>query len=209
MYSGERFPRSAPAEWNGAAKMWRAALSYFSPARGDRDTKGFKDGAPGMRADAVPAMGRPSQEIVSTIAAGLLVTGNIVSTGAVQIFGRVVGDIHVAHLLIGKGAYVEGKIAALDAVIDGSFKGTLRANNVKLQGTAVVEGEIYNKSLAIEQNAQFEGAARRLDQPVDAPSAEQINGRTPPPVAALVPDTAGARQYGYQTNGNAQPQTAG
>ncbi|MGN6572274.1 MAG: hypothetical protein ACTHLO_12755 [Pseudolabrys sp.] len=49
---------------------------------------------------------------------------------------------------------------------------------MKLQGTAVVDGEIYNRSLTIEQNAQFEGVARRLDRPVDAPSADRIKGDT-------------------------------
>lgn len=181
-------------------------MSYFSPAKGERDNKGLKNSATEVRPEAIPAVGKPTQEIVSTFAAGMLVTGNIVSTGAVQIFGRVIGDIHVARLMIGKGAYVEGKVTALDAVIDGAFKGTLRANGVKLQSTAAVDGEIYSKSLAIEQNAQFEGTARRLEQAVDAPSAEQITGRASSTVAALVPEPA--PQQVYQTNGGGYPQTA-
>jgi cytoskeletal protein CcmA (bactofilin family) len=176
---------------------WRAALSYFSSSKGDRDMKGIKDTVAEAKLDVMPAAGKSGQEIVSTFASGMLVTGNVFSTGAVQIFGRVIGDIHVARLLIGKGAYVEGKVTALDAVIDGAFKGTLRANNVKLQSTAAVDGEIYNKSLAIEQNAQFEGTARRLETQVEAPSSEQISGHGP--VAALVPDATAQR--GYQTNG--------
>jgi len=47
-------------------------------------------------------------------------------------------------------------------------------------GTAVVDGEILNKSLTIEQNAQFEGVARRLDKPVEAPSDEQARGERQP-----------------------------
>jgi cytoskeletal protein CcmA (bactofilin family) len=53
------------------------------------------------------------------------------------------------------------------------FKGVIHSNSVKLQGTAVVEGEIYSKSLTIEHQAQFEGVSRRLDKPVDAPSSAQ------------------------------------
>jgi cytoskeletal protein CcmA (bactofilin family) len=56
--------------------------------------------------------------------------------------------------------------------VQGEFKGTINGNNVKLQGTAVVDGEIFNKSLTIEQNARFEGVARRLDKPVAAPSVQ-------------------------------------
>ena len=109
-------------------------------------------------------------DAISTIGSGMVITGNIVSTGAVQVQGRIVGDLHVARLVISEGAHVEGKIIAQDAVIDGQFKGSIHGNTVKLRGTAMVEGEIFNKSLTIEPNATFEGVARRLDKAVDAPS---------------------------------------
>jgi cytoskeletal protein CcmA (bactofilin family) len=127
--------------------------------------------------DAAPS-GKP--EIVSTLGHGMLVTGNIVCTGAMHIFGRVVGDIHASQLVICEGAKVEGKIVAPDLVVQGEFKGTISGNNIKLQSTAVVDGEIFNKSLTIEQNALFEGVARRLDKPVAAPSTQA-------PVEAVAP----------------------
>jgi hypothetical protein len=34
----------------------------------------------------------------------------------------------------------------------------------------VVEGDIYHRSLAIEENAQFEGMSRRQDNVIDTPS---------------------------------------
>lgn len=153
---------------------------------------------------AAPARKPAQGEIVSTLGPGLLITGNVVSTGAVQIFGRVIGDIHAARLLISKGAHVEGKIMAQESVIDGTFKGTIHSNSVKLQATAAVEGEIFNKSLVIEQNAQFEGVARRLSTPIEAPTNEQINGQAaaPAPMVALVPDAQASGQY-YAPNGGA------
>ena len=142
-------------------EMGRSRVSYFSQSK-DRDVKDEKAGEPAPRASA--------PEAISTIGAGMVITGNIVSTDAVQINGRVVGDIHVARLVINAGAHVEGKIIAQDAVVDGHFKGSIHGNTVKLRGTAKVEGEIFNKSLSIEPNAQFEGVARRLDNAVEAPS---------------------------------------
>ena len=71
-----------------------------------------------------------------------------------------------ARLLICKGAVVEGKVIAQEAVIEGHFKGTIHGNSVKLQATAVVDGEIFKQSLVIEQNAQFEGVSRRLEKAV-------------------------------------------
>ena len=127
-------------------------------------------------------------EIVSTLGRGMTVTGNIVCTGAMHVFGRVVGDIHAAQLVVCEGAKVEGKIVAPDLVVQGEFKGTINGNNVKLQSTAVVDGEIFNKSLTIEQNALFEGVARRLDKPVTPPSSAQVKGEDIAP--ALSPQAA-------------------
>ena len=115
-------------------------------------------------------------DIVTTFGPGMLVTGNVVCAGAVQVFGRVLGDIHAAHLIIGEGAYVEGNVTALDAIVQGAFKGTIQGNTVKLQGTAHIEGEVYNKSLSIEPNVVFEGSSRRLERPVEAPTVNDTAG---------------------------------
>ena len=157
-------------------------MSYFSQSKGADNKGDMKSVAAGVVETKVDTSARkpaPSQEIVSTLGPGLLITGNVVSTGTVQIHGRVIGDIHAARLLISKGAVVEGKVIAQEAVIDGSFKGTIHGNSVKLQATAVVDGEIFKQSLVIEQNAQFEGVSRRLEKAVDAPTADQVNGQGP------------------------------
>ncbi|MBS0248955.1 MAG: polymer-forming cytoskeletal protein [Proteobacteria bacterium] len=183
-------------------------MSYFSPTKGERPVKPAEAPAPQLKPAATAAaapLRTAEREIISTLGAGLLITGNVVSTGGVQVFGRVDGDIHAAHLVIGKGATVNGNARAQDVVIDGAFKGTIHGNNVKLQATAAVEGEIYNRSLAIDQNAQFEGVARRLTQPVEAPTEGQIKGQSAPP--ALVPEQPVATGYDANGNGNFQPVT--
>ena len=139
-------------------------MSYFSGSK-DRDAK------PLPSASKVEAPRSVRADDMSTIGSGMQVVGNIVCTGALQIFGSVTGDIHAGHLAIREGARVEGKVIAPDAVIEGSFSGTIHGNTVKLQKTAVVEGEIFNKSLAIEEAARFEGVSRRLERAVEAPSA--------------------------------------
>jgi cytoskeletal protein CcmA (bactofilin family) len=135
-----------------------------------------------------PLPAASSAETVSVFGPGMMISGNIVCAGGLQVFGRVTGEIHAARLTVCEGARVEGKIVAQDTVIQGEFKGTIHGNSVKLQGTALVDGEIYNRSLTIEQNAQFEGVARRLDRPVEAPSAERIEAEVPSR-AALAPET--------------------
>ncbi len=160
-------------------------MSYFSQSKGERDMKNAKQpaGEPRLNVEAAPG-----KDVVSVLGQGMLVTGNIVCAGTVQIFGRVIGDIHASQLMICEGAKVEGKIIAPETTIQGTFSGTINANNVKLQSTAVVDGEIFNKSLTIEQNALFEGVARRLDKPVASPSSAQAKGEELAP--ALSPPAA-------------------
>lgn len=153
-------------------------LSYFSQPKGERDRKSLNSNqSEVMRNDQTSAKAVP--EVVSILGPGMLVTGNVICAGSLQIFGRVIGDVHASRLLICEGAVVEGKIVSPELVVDGAFKGTIHGNSVKLQGTAMVEGEIFNRSLAIEQNAQFEGVARRLGSPVDAPSADLAPSEQP------------------------------
>ena len=155
-------------------KTRRMALNYFSQPKIPRDTAPSRDAEPRLNG---AASGSP--EILSTFGTGMLITGNVVCPGALQIFGRVNGEILASHLIICEGAKVEGKIVAQETVIQGVFNGTIHANSVKLQGTAAVDGEIFNKSLMIEPNVKFEGVSRRLDRAVEAPTGEQAAALAP------------------------------
>jgi cytoskeletal protein CcmA (bactofilin family) len=70
---------------------------------------------------------------------------------------------------ISESAEVEGDIVAKELSVAGLVKGTIHANCVKLNGTAVVEGDIFHRSLSIEENARFEGLSKRENDPVDLP----------------------------------------
>ena len=166
-------------------------MNYFSQPKGAREVK-LKETAvePKVESRTEAPSVKSAQDVLSTFGHGMLVTGNVVCTGALQIFGRVTGEIHAAKVVICEGAKVEGKIRAQDVVIQGEFLGTVHANSVKLQSTAKVDGEVFNKQLAIEQNALFEGVSRRLERPIEPPSADQVNGAK----AAPAPQPAHVQQ---------------
>ena len=48
-------------------------------------------------------------------------------------------------------------------------QGTIHANRVKLNSSAIVEGDIFHRSLSIDENARFEGSSRRQETVTDAP----------------------------------------
>lgn len=115
-----------------------------------------------------------TDDAVSTLGPGMLIKGNIVCEGPMQVFGRIVGEIHAVKLTIGHGAEVEGKITARATTIAGTFKGTINSESVRLESTAIVEGEIFKNALVIDQDAQFEGMTRKLEKSTDLPSADEI-----------------------------------
>jgi cytoskeletal protein CcmA (bactofilin family) len=56
-----------------------------------------------------------------------------------------------------------------------------------LNSTAVVEGDIFHRSLAIEENARFEGSSRRQENAVEA---SPTVSKSPPDRADLPPNVA-------------------
>ncbi len=106
---------------------------------------------------------------------GVLVDANIFSSGTVQVFGRLRGDICAARLIIGEGAHVEGNVLASDAIVQGNFKGIIQGTTVQLQGRARIEGEIYNESLSIEPGVVFKGTSYRLDDAAEPAPAIDVD----------------------------------
>src|SRR6185436_13212819 len=55
---------------------------------------------------------------------------------------------------------------------------SIRGNAVTFQSSSRVEGDVFHKSLAIEQGAFFEGKSRRSDDPM---SVQRTANGVPPP----------------------------
>jgi len=102
----------------------------------------------------------------STLSADLLITGNIKTTGDINIEGQVDGDIRAHLLTVGEGATVKGEVVADDVVVNGRVVGRVRGLKVRLTATARVEGDIIHKTIAIESGAHFEGSVQREDDPL-------------------------------------------
>jgi cytoskeletal protein CcmA (bactofilin family) len=109
-----------------------------------------------------------SQMPPSVIGPDLTIHGNLSSEGQVQIDGKVEGDIHGTHIIIGERAHITGGIIAEEVVVRGHVMGSVRGKRVMLQAQSHVEGDIYHKALAIEQGAFFEGKSRRSEDPISS-----------------------------------------
>ena len=116
---------------------------------------------------------------IASISPGTSIVGKIVCDGAVNIFGRIEGEVRGASVNICKGAHVDGNIFAEELIVGGSVRGTIEATRVKLQSTADVEGDICHQLLSIEENAHFEGTSKRVTKGTDLQSSVQSGAGWP------------------------------
>jgi cytoskeletal protein CcmA (bactofilin family) len=142
-----------------------ATSSPASPSTGD-----YKGAAPKPKPPA------------SILSSDLHVTGNMKTTGDIQVEGTVEGDIRAHLLTIGESATIKGEVVADDVVINGRIVGRVRGLKVRLTSTARVEGDIIHKTIAIESGAHFEGSVQRQDDPLN-PTSKTTPAAKPNPAS--------------------------
>ncbi|MFT6773816.1 MAG: cytoskeletal protein CcmA (bactofilin family) [Paracoccaceae bacterium] len=119
-----------------------------------------------MTSGAAPSVPPRPKAAPSILSQDLTVTGNMSTTGDIQVEGAVEGDIRAHLLTVGETATIRGEIVADDVVVNGRVVGRVRGIKVRLTSSARVEGDIIHKTIAIESGAHFEGSVQRSDDPL-------------------------------------------
>lgn len=113
----------------------------------------------------------------SLIAAGAVFRGDLEFQGAVQIDGKVLGDLLTEQGLVRVSAegQVEGEVRAPHVVIDGEIIGDVYASqHVELGSKARVRGNLYYGLMEMAMGAQVEGGLRPIkeqDRPLELPES--------------------------------------
>ena len=133
-----------------------------------------KTAAPTSPAPAAPkasefkASAPKAKPPASLLSADLHITGNMKTTGDINVEGTVEGDIRAHLLTIGETATIKGEVIADDVIVNGRVVGRVRGLKVRLTSSARVEGDIIHKTIAIESGAHFEGSVQRQDDPLNS-----------------------------------------
>ncbi|MFN3816018.1 polymer-forming cytoskeletal protein [Brevundimonas sp.] len=142
-----------------------------------------------------PSASMPSQvptgKGLSTLSADLTFEGNVSGAGDLQVDGTVKGDLRVGRLIVGETGAVEGNVSADYVEVRGRIVGGLNGKQIKLLGTAYVDGDITHEQLSIDVGAYFQGRCiqgRRDAAPAAAPAPAASSSTTPSaPAVASAP----------------------
>ena len=136
------------------------------------------------------------------IARGSIVTGDIVTGGALRLDGRCEGTLSASRVDIGPDGYLIGSIHADEVIVAGQVLGPIRARKVVIGPTALVEGDITHKIIALDEGAILLGEciaveSVTLPQAVAAlaarMAAEDAAIDEPPQPSRHAPDSARGR----------------
>lgn len=124
----------------------------------------------------------------SVLASDLSITGDVRSSGDIQIEGTIDGDVRAQVLIVGESATVKGEVVAEEVVVHGRVVGRVRGARIRLSASARVEGDLVHKTLAIESGAQFEGSVHRQEDPLaqgakPAPQPPRLTAPAPAEIA--------------------------
>ncbi len=97
--------------------------------------------------------------MVSVIAPGMTVLGDIRCEGTVRVEGKVEGSVQASKsVVVGKKGQVVGDIETQDVVVAGSVQGTVMgASRVELQETCHIDGDIRSRRIKLDEGGQIDG----------------------------------------------------
>ncbi len=169
----------------------KSKINEPGPKAGDTSTPSSPAAmdAPKASTDFKPSTpkAKPSASVLSS---DLHVTGNLKTTGDINIEGTIDGDIRAHLLTVGETATIRGEVIADDVVINGRIVGRVRGLKVRLTSTARVEGDIIHKTSAIESGAHVEGSGQRQDDPRSGNTAKAAAPAAAPATAPAAPKPA-------------------
>lgn len=122
----------------------------------------------------------------SVLSADLVFDGNVSGSGDLQVDGTVKGDVRVGKLVVGETGNIEGSIQADVVEVRGRVVGAIAGKQVRLTGSAYVDGDISHEQLSIDVGAFFQGRCLQQRPGMAAPAAAQ----TPPVGFATAPVAA-------------------
>ena len=93
----------------------------------------------------------------SVLGPDLRITGEITSSGALEVLGEIDGNLTADSLTIGAEGRISGSVNARSVEVKGRLDGKVTSENFDMRASAQVAAEVTYTTLVIESGAQIEG----------------------------------------------------
>lgn len=93
----------------------------------------------------------------SIITSDVEIIGNLSARVDLHIDGKVQGDVTCGNLVQGEGSFIAGKVTAESAKLSGHVEGSIEANDLVIESSARIKGDIFYSNLTIAPGGQIEG----------------------------------------------------
>ncbi|MDE2339868.1 MAG: polymer-forming cytoskeletal protein [Alphaproteobacteria bacterium] len=110
---------------------------------------------------------------LSIIAADVVISGHVRSTGEVQIDGCVEGDVMCSTLSLGTSGRIKGHITAEQAKLGGEVDGSVSARDLTIDSAARISGDLSYTTVNIAAGAQVDGKMTHRTQD-DTPALKLV-----------------------------------
>lgn len=102
--------------------------------------------------------GRPNAPGGRTVlASDIRLSGDLSSSGTVEILGEVTGDVSAQTLIVGAEGLLKGSVSAEAVEVRGHLEGKVSCLAFTLRSSAIVMAEVNYDTLVIESGAQIDG----------------------------------------------------
>ncbi len=106
-----------------------------------------------------------AESMLTIIAAGTTISGDIECTGVLKIEGTIDGSVRQARqVMLAREGAIHGDVTAQEVVVGGVIDGNVHATDrLELQSSAVVNGDIGTKSIVVMGGARINGAVKMTE----------------------------------------------
>lgn len=93
----------------------------------------------------------------SVLGTDLRITGEVTTTGSIEVLGEVEGNVTAQGLIIGQEGQLKGAVTAEMVEVRGRLDGQVACQSFTLRATAVVKAEVTTQGIVIESGAVMDG----------------------------------------------------
>lgn len=93
----------------------------------------------------------------SIIGSDVEIIGNVSARVDLHIDGKVQGDVTCGNLVQGEGSFIAGKVTAESAKLSGHVEGSIETNDLVIESSARVKGDVIYSNLTIAPGGQVVG----------------------------------------------------